>query len=79
MSKIVKIKLNRAGVRKLLKSGEMQALLADRAGEIAARCGAGYETRSGMASTRALATVYPATAEARRDAHKNNTLEKALG
>lgn len=79
MTKVVKFKLNLAGVRKLLKGSEMQSLLAARAGEIAQRCGSGYESRTGMAETRALATVYPSTAEARRDAHKNNTLEKALG
>lgn len=78
MNNTVKIKLNRAGVRKLLKSKEMQGVLAERAAEIAARCGDGYETRGGMAQTRALATVYPSTAAARRDAYNNNTLEKAL-
>lgn len=79
MSKLVRFKLDRAGVRALLKSGAMQDVLAEQADAVAGRCGGGYETRSGMASTRALATVYPATAEARRDNHKNNTLEKALG
>lgn len=29
--------------------------------------------------TRAIATVYPQTAEARRDNYRNNTIEKALG
>lgn len=45
---------------------------------IAGRCGDGYETRVGTAETRAIATVYPADAAARRDNHKNNTLERAL-
>ena len=79
MAKVVKIKLNSAGVRRLLKSKAMQALLAEHAGEIAARCGAGYETDAAVMGTRAIATVYPQTAEARRDNYRNNTIEKALG
>ena len=62
MSKRVRIKLNRA----------------EQAQAIAGRCGDGYETRVGTAETRAIATVYPADAAARRDNHKNNTLERAL-
>ena len=69
MSKRVRIKLNRAAVREIL---------AEQAQAIAGRCGDGYETRVGTAETRAIATVYPADAAARRDNHKNNTLERAL-
>ena len=71
MSKGVRIKLNRAAVRALMKSPEMREILAEQAQAIAGRCGDGYETR-------AIATVYPADAAARRDNHKNNTLERAL-
>ena len=39
MAKVAKIKLNRAGVRRLLKSKEMQAICTEHAEEIAARCG----------------------------------------
>ena len=76
MSKRVRIKLNRAAVRALMKSPEMREILAEQAQAIAGRCG--YETRVGTAETRAIATVYPADAAARRDNHKNNTLERAL-
>ena len=79
MSKVVKIKLNSAGVRRLLKSKEMQAICTEHAEEIAARCGEGYAVDSVQMETRAIATVYPQTAEARRDNYKNNTIEKALG
>lgn len=41
MAKVAKIKLNRAGVRRLLKSKEMQAICTEHAEEIAARCGGG--------------------------------------
>ena len=79
MAKVLRIKVNYSGVGKLLKSAEMQAICAEHAQEIATRCGEGYETESRVMGTRAIATVYPATAAARRDAHKNNTIEKALG
>lgn len=79
MAKIVKIKLNRAGVRSLLRSSEMKDICAEHAAEIAARCGEGYATDAVTMPTRAIATVYPKTAEARNDNHKNNTIEKALG
>ena len=55
----VKIKLNSAGVRRLLKSKEMQAICTEHAEEIAARCGAGYAVDSMQKETRAIATVYP--------------------
>ena len=58
MSKRVRIKLNRAAVRALMKSPEMREILAEQAQAIAGRCGDGYA--------------------ARRDNHKNNTLERAL-
>lgn len=78
MSKGVRIKLNRAAVRALMKSPEMREILAEQAQAIAGRCGDGYETRVGTAETRAIATVYPADAAARRDNYKNNTLERTL-
>lgn len=46
MAKVAKIKLNRAGVRRLLKSKEMQAICTEHAEEIAARCGEGYAVDS---------------------------------
>lgn len=73
-----KIVLNSAGVRELLKSEEMQALLSQRASEIAARAGAGYGTDVFVGKTRANASVFANDAEAQRDNLKNNTLLKAL-
>ena len=61
MAERVKVKLNYKGVGQLLKSSEMQALLAQHAGQIAGRCGSGYETDGFVAQTRAVATVYAAT------------------
>jgi len=74
----VRIKLHSAGVRALLKGAEMQKILDEQAKAAAARCGDGYESRVGVAKKRAVADISPATADARRDNYRNNTLEKAL-
>jgi hypothetical protein len=74
----VRIKLHSAGVRALLKGAEMQKILDEQAKAAAARCGDGYESRVGVAKKRAVADIYPATADARRDNSRHNTLEKSL-
>lgn len=78
MSK-VRIELNSAGVRELLKSGEMEALLREKAGEIASRCGEGYESDSKQMPTRVIASAYTGTKEAMQDNLENNTLLRNLG
>ena len=72
MSK-VKIELNRAGVRALLRSPEMQAVLKARADTVKDRCGGGYE--SYVAPTRAVAVVETVSYD---DNSANNTLLKAV-
>jgi hypothetical protein len=74
----VRIKLHSAGVRALLKGAEMQDILKEQAAAVAARCGSGYESCVGVAKKRAVADIYPATADARRDNSRHNTLEKSL-
>ena len=74
----MKIELNSAGVRAMLKSPEMQAMLSERAHKIAGRAGAGYETDVYVGTNRANASVFPSGAEAIRDNMKNNTLLKAV-
>ena len=74
----VRIKLHSAGVRALLKGAEMQKILDEQAKAAAARCGDGYESRVCVAKKRAVADIYPATADARRDNSRHNTLEKSL-
>lgn len=66
MSK-VKIELNRAGVRELLQSTEMQEVLLEQANSIAA----GAEKESYIAQTRAVVEVYGDDG--------NNSLLKAVG
>lgn len=74
----VRIKLHSTGVRALLKGAEMQNILKEQAAAVAARCGDGYEYRTDVAQKRAVADIYPATPDARRDNSRHNTLEKSL-
>lgn len=77
MSKM-KFKLNRAGVRELLKSGEMMGICQEHASQIAARAGEGYETSTYTGVNRVNASVKASTPEAVRDNLENNTLLKAV-
>lgn len=74
MSK-VRFELDRAGVRALMRSPEMQAALKARADTVKDRCGDGYEAY--VAATRAVAVVETATRQAADDNSANNTLLKA--
>ena len=80
MSK-VKFKLDRAGVRELMQSPEAVNVCTEYANAIMSRCpsGLGYEVSSMVGKTRANASVFAATPEARRDNYQNNTLLKARG
>ena len=71
-------KLNRAGVRELLKSSEIQAVLTDKANGIRNRAGDGYESDIYVGKNRANAMVYADSIKAKRDNKKNNTLLKAV-
>jgi len=74
----VEIELNSAGIREMLRSQEMQDLLGEKAAEIAARCGAGYEADVYLTGGRAVASAFAATPAAARDNAKNNTLLRNL-
>ena len=71
------VKLNSSGVRKLLKSPEIEAVCQELANAIAMRAGDGYDTDTHTERTRVMASVFPSTDEAKRDNLKNNTLLKA--
>ena len=75
MSKM-QFKLNGAGVRELMQSGEMVSVLESYADEIAARAGEGYNVHIGP--TRANVSVVAETEEAAQDNYENNTLLKAV-
>ena len=70
MSK-VRFELDRAGVRALMRSPEMQAVLKARADTVKDRCGDGYEAY--VAATRAVT----ATTQAVDENSAHNTLLKA--
>lgn len=71
-------KINRAGVRELLKSEEMQAILREKATDIKNRCGDGYESDHHVGKNRANAMVWASSAKARKDNSENNTILKAV-
>ncbi len=77
MSKM-RFKLNPAGVRDLLKSPEMQAVLTEKANGIRNRAGDGYASDIYVGKNRANAMVYADSIKAKRDNKKNNTLLKAV-
>jgi len=78
MANNVKIKLNRAGVKALLRSEEMRTTCEKHASEIARRCGEGYETNTFVGRNRVNAQVMASTYEAKRDNAENNTILKAV-
>ena len=73
-----KFKLDRSGVRALLRSDEMKAMLKEKADTAAKSCGDGYAAGSYVMATRAVARVSAVTVEAKQDNLKNNTILKAL-
>lgn len=70
----IKFELNRAGVRELMQSKEMQNILISYANKVSARAGEGYDVYIG----RNRANVQVATEAAEQDNFENNTLLKAL-
>lgn len=74
----IRVELNRAAVRELLKSEEMKNLLTQKASEILQRCGDGYEQDFYVGKNRGNAMVWAATSAARKDNLANNTILKAV-
>ncbi len=77
MSK-VKIKLNRAGVRELLKSQEMANCCMQEARRVQTSAGANYQAEVRNYPERTGAAVFPANAEGYYDNLNNNTLLRSL-
>jgi len=80
MSK-VDFKLNRAGVRELLKSSEVQRICMEHANmtlQVASGSSSGYVAEPRNYLERSGAAVRADTCEARKDNYDNNTLLKAL-
>lgn len=75
----VKIVLNRAGVRQLLKDEKIAQVCRDIANQTVSRCGEGYEVQDRNYPERTGAAVLAVTYQAKRDNSENQTLLKALG
>lgn len=74
----VKIELNSAGIRALLKGPETETCLRSEAESIASRAGRGYATDSKQMPGRVIASAYTADEEAMQDNLNNNTLLRCL-
>ena len=77
MSKL-KFELNKAGVRALMQSDEMQSILKEKADNALNSLGEGYKSDSHVGKNRANAMVYAETYQAKKDNLKNNSILKAV-
>ena len=75
----IKVVLNRAGVRQLLKSPEMQGIIDELATGVANNAGEGFTKEVKQAPTRVYAHIHAETPKAYYQNAKHNTLLKALG
>lgn len=75
----VEFVIHKNGVKDLLKSQEMQDMLATKAALIAARAGDGFTSGVRVGNDRARAYVLPETYVARRRQAKHHLLERAVG
>lgn len=74
----VTVKVNRAGVRELLRSPEMLGELEQRAQRISTAAGPGHRIDSAIGPNRARAAVITETVEAMRREATERSLSKAL-
>lgn len=74
----VKVELNNAGVRDLLRSSEMLNICKEYADGVQSRCGEGFEVTTHVGRNRVNAQVAAATIQAARSNMKHNTILKAL-
>lgn len=75
----VEFVIHKDGVKELLKSQEVQNMLAAKAAAIAARAGDGFTSGVRVGSDRARAYILPDTYAARRRQAKHHLLERAVG
>lgn len=74
----VRITLNKAGVRELLRSEEMKAVCQDHAMAAMSRLGPGYEVTAMTGKNRVNAEIKAVSYKAKRENMRNNTILKAL-
>lgn len=75
---MAKIKLNRGGVRQLLRSEEMQQICNDFAFEAKAKLGDGYDVTYRRGKNRVNASIGAVGADAIRENKRDNSIIKAL-
>lgn len=78
MSKVIKVKGNKAGYRQLLNGREMQQLLNELGNEVARKCNGDYVVTTQMGAVRAHTRVATNSRKTLKDNYKNNTLIKAV-
>lgn len=74
----IRVELNHDGIRAFLRSAETGKLVSSYAERAAERLGEGYKSDEKLMSTRAIASVYTDTDEARRANLQDNSLLKAV-
>lgn len=74
----VDIVLNKAGVKELLRSGEMMAICEERANNALKQLGDGYAVTTHTGKNRVNAEVATDSFKAMHENSKNNTILKAL-
>ncbi|MBO7670898.1 MAG: hypothetical protein J6S60_09950 [Oscillospiraceae bacterium] len=78
MSDKPRFELNRAGVRELLRSPEVQDMLLAEAETRAAPLGDGYAVDAVVGKNRVTVRIKAVSSKARREAYKDNTLLQAI-
>lgn len=78
MSSKFKFELDRAGVRELLRSGEVMTMLEDTAASRMGSLGEGYAMNSMVGTNRCNVRVIAVSAEAVRENLENNTLLQVI-
>ncbi len=78
MNKKLDFELNRAGVRKLMRSEEMIEVLNAYGSAVRGRCGDGFKQNAYKGKTRANVMIYADSYAAKRRNLRENTLLKAL-
>lgn len=70
--------LNRDGVSDLMKTKEMQAILAQYGDKKANQAGSGYDSQVYVLPNRAIVNIFPTDFESAHDNYENNTLLKVI-
>ena len=74
----IRVELEHDNIRDFLRSADVMALVSGYAKEAAAQLGDGYEADESLQPTRAIASVYADTPEARKKNLENNSILKAV-